>query len=92
MSTPTESIERNFRDPNTGQVNREQLNTFEQGIEDENLDPRLKDFWVVQEQEIIKDRLASKIGNLVAKSLFMPNLTGFENVEIIRQVFDVCSV
>ncbi len=66
-------IERNFRDPNTGQVNREQLNTFKQGIEDENLDPRLKDFWLVQEQEIIKDRLASKIGNLVAKSLFMPN-------------------
>lgn len=66
-------IERNFRDPNTGQVNREQLNTFKQGIEDENLDPRLKDFWIVQEQEIIKDRLSSKLGSLVAKSLFMPN-------------------
>ncbi len=66
-------IERNFRDPNTGQVNREQLNTFKQGIEDENLDPRLKDFWVVQEQEVIKDRMYSKLGTLVSKSLYMPN-------------------
>lgn len=66
-------IERNFRDPNTGQVNREQLNTFKQGLEDENLDPRLKDFWLVQEQEVIKDRLYTKMGTLVSKSLYMPN-------------------
>ena len=66
-------IERNFKDPNTGQVNREQLNTFKQGIDDENLDPRLKDFWLVQEKEVIKDRLYSKMGSLVSKSLYMPN-------------------
>jgi peptidyl-prolyl cis-trans isomerase D len=66
-------IERNFRDPNTGQTNREQLNTFKQGIEDENLDPRLKDFWLVQEKEVIKERLYSKLGAIVTKSLYMPN-------------------
>ncbi|MBK9727058.1 MAG: peptidylprolyl isomerase [Saprospiraceae bacterium] len=66
-------VQRNFRDPNTGQINREQLNTFKQGIEDENLDPRLKDFWMVQEQEIIKDRLSTKLNALVVKSLYMPN-------------------
>jgi peptidyl-prolyl cis-trans isomerase D len=66
-------VERNFRDPNTGQVNREQLNTFKQGLEDENLDPRLKDFWMIQEQEVIKDRLYTKLGNIVSKSLYMPD-------------------
>lgn len=66
-------VERNFRDPNTGQINREQLNTFKQGLEDENLDPRLKDFWIIQEQEVIKDRMYTKLGNLVSKSLYMPD-------------------
>ncbi len=66
-------VERNFRDPNTGQVNREQLNTFKQGLEDENLDPRLKDFWLVQEQEVIKDRMYAKLNNIVTKSLYMPD-------------------
>lgn len=66
-------IERNFKDPNTGQVNREQLNAFKQGLEDENLDPRLKEFWTVQEKEIVKDRMFSKLGAIVSKSLFMPN-------------------
>lgn len=55
-------IQRNFKDPNTGQINREQLNTFKQGIEDENLDPRLRDFWLVQEKEVIKDRMYNKLG------------------------------
>lgn len=66
-------IQRNFKDPNTGQINREQLNTFKQGIEDENLDPRLRDFWLVQEKEVIKDRMYNKLGAIVSKSLFMPN-------------------
>lgn len=66
-------IQRNFRDPNTGQISREQLNVFKQGLEDENLDPRLKDFWIVQESEVIKDRMYTKLGNILSKSLYMPN-------------------
>ncbi|MBK9109858.1 MAG: peptidylprolyl isomerase [Saprospiraceae bacterium] len=66
-------IQRNFTDPNTGAINREQLNVFKQGLEDESLDPRLKDFWLVQEKEVNKDRMHSKLNNLVAKSLYMPN-------------------
>lgn len=66
-------IERNFRDPNTGQVNREQLNVFKQGLEDESLDPRLKEFWLVQQKEVVKDRLQKKLDNILSKSLYMPN-------------------
>ena len=66
-------IQRNFRDPNTGQVNREQLNVFKNGLEDESLDPRLKEFWQVQQQEVVKDRLQTKLSNLLSKSLYMPN-------------------
>ncbi|MBK8954016.1 MAG: peptidylprolyl isomerase [Saprospiraceae bacterium] len=66
-------IQRNFRDPNTGEINREQLNVFKQGLEDESLDPRLKDFWLVQEKEVVKDRMYTKLNNIVSKSLYMPN-------------------
>lgn len=40
-------IERNFRDPNTGQVLREQLNQFQKGIENQDLPPEAKEFWAV---------------------------------------------
>ncbi len=66
-------IQRNFRDPNTGEISREQLNVFKKGLDEENLDPRLKDFWIVQEKEVIKDRMYTKLGTIVSKSLYMPN-------------------
>ncbi|MCC6752532.1 MAG: peptidylprolyl isomerase [Saprospiraceae bacterium] len=66
-------IQRNFRDPNTGQVNREQLNFFKQGLEDESLDPQYRDFWLVQQKQVIQDRMNAKLSNLVSRSLYMPN-------------------
>ncbi len=65
-------VERNFRDPNTGQINREQLNQFKAGLENESLDPRLIEFWKVQRKEIKKERLQSKLEAIVTKALFMP--------------------
>ncbi|MBK8402607.1 MAG: peptidylprolyl isomerase [Saprospiraceae bacterium] len=66
-------IERNFRDPNTGQVLREQLNQFQKGIENQDLPPEAKEFWAVQEKEIIKDRMGKKLENIVRNALYMPN-------------------
>ncbi|MEP7195951.1 MAG: peptidylprolyl isomerase [Saprospiraceae bacterium] len=66
-------IQRNFRDPNTGQIAREQLNQFQTGVEANSLPKEAIDFWKVQEKEIIKDRLQSKITGLVKGALFMPN-------------------
>lgn len=66
-------IERNFRDPNTGQVLREQLNQFQTGLENNDLPQEARDFWKVQETEIIKDRMFKKMENLVKSALYMPD-------------------
>ncbi|HRI00059.1 MAG TPA: peptidylprolyl isomerase [Saprospiraceae bacterium] len=66
-------IQRNFRNPTTGQVNREQLNQFKAGLDNETLPQQLKEFWVVQKKEIEKDRMYTKLNNIVSKSLHMPN-------------------
>ncbi|MDQ3142236.1 MAG: peptidylprolyl isomerase [Bacteroidota bacterium] len=67
-------VQRNFRDPNTGQVNREQLNQFKQWSENESFPQQeLKDFWEIQTKEIIKDRMFYKLNNIIVKSLYMPD-------------------
>ncbi len=66
-------IQRNFRDPNTGQIAREQLNQFQTGIENRTMPKEAVDFWNIQEKEIIRDRLESKLSSLVKNGLFMPN-------------------
>ncbi|MGB5031285.1 MAG: peptidylprolyl isomerase [Saprospiraceae bacterium] len=64
-------IERNFRDPNTGQILREQLNQFKDGYD--ALPQEAKDFWQVQQKEIIKERQFKKLENIIKNSLYMPD-------------------
>ena len=64
---------RNFRDPNTGQVNREQLAQFKSNMESGQLPQQAKDFWMIQEKEIKKDRMYTKLNSIITKSLFQPN-------------------
>lgn len=66
-------VQRNFRDPNTGQIAREQLNQFQTGLENNSLPKEAVEFWDIQTKEIIKDRLESKVNGLVKSALFMPN-------------------
>ncbi|HMW37772.1 MAG: peptidylprolyl isomerase [Saprospiraceae bacterium] len=66
-------IQRNFRDPNTGQIAREQLNQFQTGIENNTMPKEAVDFWKIQEKEILRDRMESKLTSLVRGALFMPN-------------------
>lgn len=66
-------VQRNFRDPNTGQINRQQLQQFRTQIENGQLDERLRPFWVFQEKEVIKDRLQTKINTMVQKAMFTPS-------------------
>lgn len=70
-----------FRDPNTGQVNREQLSQLKQMIESNGvraaidqgqLAPSFPQYWSHQMREVKKDRLQSKLGALVQKSIFTP--------------------
>jgi peptidyl-prolyl cis-trans isomerase D len=56
-----------------GQVDRERLNSFRDAIEANELDARFKQYWAVQEKEIIKERQQTKLQNLFAKAVFTPN-------------------
>ncbi len=79
---PSPIIVQRFSNPNApGQVNREQLNYFKQLIQDGGVDaaiqqgqlsPSFPDYWVHQEQEIKKERLQSKLNNLVTKAMYVP--------------------
>ncbi|MFK7934239.1 MAG: peptidylprolyl isomerase [Saprospiraceae bacterium] len=64
-----------FQDPNTRQVNRQQLNQFKTSIETgtgQVEDPQFRQFWAHQEKEIINERLKSKINGMVGKALYTP--------------------
>ncbi len=69
---PSPIIQQRFADPATGQLNREQLNGLRQMIDQGTADAQLKAFWEFQKKEIIKDRLQSKLGALVAKGMYVP--------------------
>lgn len=65
-------IQRNFMDPNTRQVDRQQLNSLRQAIDADQLPPDLRVFWAEQEKEIVKDRLQAKLVAMVAKGMYLP--------------------
>ncbi len=65
-------ITQRFRDPNTGQVDRNQLNQIRQQIENNTLDASIRPFWAHQEKEIIIGRLQSKLARLAAKAMYTP--------------------
>lgn len=58
---------------NDGQVNRATLASIKAAIEGGQFtDPVNRAYWATQEKEVIKDRLQSKIINLVSKGLYTP--------------------
>ncbi|HHS96018.1 MAG TPA: hypothetical protein ENJ45_05455 [Phaeodactylibacter sp.] len=70
-----------FRDPATGQVNREQLTQIKQIIETGGVQDAIQQgqltssfpyYWKHQMREIKKDRLQSKLSALVEKSIYTP--------------------
>ncbi len=62
-----------FADPNTGQVNREQLNAIKTQIESGQFtDPQARRYWHYQENEIMSSQLESKLSDLVAKGFYTP--------------------
>lgn len=65
-------IQRNFRDPNTGQMDRASLDQIKANLGTGNLQPQLEEFWKFQHEEIIKDRLQSKLSNLIKKTIYTP--------------------
>jgi peptidyl-prolyl cis-trans isomerase D len=65
-------IQQRFANPNTGMVDRTQLNSIRQSINQGQLTPQLREYWAYQEKEIITERLTNKLTNLVSKGLYTP--------------------
>lgn len=65
-------IQRNFRDPNTGQVNRQSLEQIKANLGTGKLQPQLEEFWNFQKGEIVKERMQSKLTGLIKKSIYTP--------------------
>jgi peptidyl-prolyl cis-trans isomerase D len=65
-------VQRNFRDPNTGQINRQNLEQIKANLGTGKLQPQLEEFWAFQKNEIIKDRLESKLSGLLKKCMYTP--------------------
>jgi peptidyl-prolyl cis-trans isomerase D len=71
-ANPSPIIQARFKNQ-TGQLDRERLNSFRDAIEANDLDARFKSYWAVQEGEIIKERKQTKLQNLFAKSIYTPD-------------------
>lgn len=66
-------MQQNWRNPQTGQIDRTQLNSFKSSIENnEELDPRFRDFWAEQENQIVKFHKQDKLNSLISKAIYTP--------------------
>ncbi len=61
-----------FKNQQTGQVDRSQLDQIKKLIDDDQLNKEYKQFWAIQEKEIIYDRLKTKMSNMVSKAIYTP--------------------
>ncbi len=66
-------IQQRFVNPNTGQVDRNILNQYRTAIQNGTLDPQLRQFWAIQEKEIITDALKRKLTTMLTKAVYTPN-------------------
>ncbi|MCB0705459.1 MAG: peptidylprolyl isomerase [Saprospiraceae bacterium] len=65
-------ITNRFRNQATGQVDRQRLQEFQQAIQTNDLRPDLRQFWAHQENEIINDRLKTKMNEMVGAAMYVP--------------------
>ncbi len=65
-------IQQRFMNPNTGQIDYNQLNSFRQAIQNNTLAPEFRQMWYYQEKEVIKAQLQSKLNNIVSKGIYTP--------------------
>jgi peptidyl-prolyl cis-trans isomerase D len=65
-------ITQRFQNPQTRQVDRQQLSEIRSLLESGEIHPNYKRYWEHQQKEIVKTRLQSKLNALVSKSLYTP--------------------
>lgn len=81
-ANPSRVIQRNFGDPNTGQLNRQLLSNIQQYIDNGNieegitsgqLNQNFRAIWGYQRREVIAQRLQEKMDALVGKAAYAPS-------------------
>lgn len=66
-------IQANFRNQQTGQIDRARLNEVKNAIDDETFENQdYRAFWAEQEHQIVKNQKQNKINALVSKAMFTP--------------------
>lgn len=81
-------IQQRFSNPQTGQVDRQQLNQLRTAIQQNQLRIEQKRFWQIQEKEVISNRLQTKLSALVTKGMYTPNWLAQQQAELQKQLAD----
>lgn len=90
---PDPAVTKWFINPQTGQVDRQQINQVQQAIESGTFtDPQARYFWSHVEKEVIKSRLQSKLSSLVSKAMFTPSWMAQLMNEELNQKIDLAYV
>lgn len=72
-ANPSPVIAARFRNPQTGQIDINQLNQIKQQIDNGSISTDLARYWKHQRKEIKKTRLQGKLSSMVSKALYTPN-------------------
>lgn len=72
-ANPSPLIQQRFRNQQTQQLDRGQLDQIKAQIESGEMQENFKVFWAHQEKEIVNQRLKDKLSNMAAKAVYTPN-------------------
>ena len=73
-ASPSPIITANWRNPQTGQMDLASLNSIKSSIENnEEMNPKFRQYWAEQEKHVIKDKLQNKLNMLVNKAIYTPS-------------------
>jgi len=73
-NTPHPMIANYFRNPQTGQLDRAQLNSVRDAIDNGEVEnPEFERYWLEQRKQIVKDQKQSKLNAMVSKAIFTPS-------------------
>ena len=76
---PDPQVVQNFGDPKTGQLNRQQLNSFLQNVSTQDPNSELSQQWTQFLVNVRQNKLAEKYTNLVKNSLYVTSLEARED-------------
>ncbi len=80
---PSQIIQANWRNPQTGQLDVATLQQFRNTLEaGEALNPEFEAYWGEQEKQIVKDALQSKLNTLINKGVYTPSWMAEESFKM----------